>query len=414
MSVRAGVAAIDAGDLPLGGGLLALVRPALLTAAVGEVVAIRSQNRAVAEDLPSFCRAEGHQYLGGEPATDGATVHLVARGAFGVPRGPRDATGALWPGPMTAAAVLAAAPMPDAAVPDTAFAPRGAQVEPGGPRYPFSLLARDLVSPPDVAALYDQAVASQWNAATDIPWSDLPNLDPSVERAIAQVMTFLAENELAALYVPARFLPRVHPAFVETAMFLAMQLADEARHAHVYLARARAKGAGLGVSSAVTGHSLRGLLAPEDFVESTFLLSVLGEGTFLDLLRFVEDHAPDPCTAEIARRTRLDEARHVHFGLSHVRHALDHDPTVFRRLADAARRRAASLPASAAAPAPLADALVLLAAGSVEPRAVARGHEAYRALLDEMHAARRKRLIHAGFSEAEADELSLLHTPNFM
>lgn len=409
-----GAVAVDAGDLPLGGGLLALLRPALAGTEPGGVVALLSTSRAVAEDLPSFCRAERHEYLGAEALPDGQTRHLVRRGPFSVPKHAREAPLSLARGPMTAAAMLAAVPMPDAATPDSAFAPRGAQVEPGGPTYPFTLVKRDVVAPPEIATLYDQAVAAQWNAATDIPWDELLELDPRVERAVGQIMTFLAENELAALYVPARFLPRIHPAFVETSMFLATQLADEARHAHVYLARARAQGGGLGTSAAVTGYSLRGLLEPDDFVESTFLLSVLGEGTFLDLLRFVETHAPDRCTQEIARRTRLDEARHVHFGLAHVRHALAHDPTVFARLEAATLRRAASLPSTASAPAPLADALVLLAAGSVEPAKVARGHEAYRALLDEMHEARRKRLVHAGFDEAQADRLSLLHTPNFM
>jgi hypothetical protein len=43
------------------------------------------------------------------------------------------------------------------------------------------------------------------------------------------------------------------------------------------------------------------------------MLSVLGEGTFLDLLAFIERHAPDETTAELVRRARQDESRHVHF-----------------------------------------------------------------------------------------------------
>lgn len=409
-----GAVAVDAGDLPLGGGLLALLRPALASTEPGGVVALLSTSRATAQDLPSFCRAERHEYLGAEALPDGQTRHLVRRGPFSVPKHVREPPLSLATGPMTAAAMLAAVPMPDAATPDTAFAPRGAQVEPGGPTYPFTLVKRDVVAPPEIAALYDQAVAAQWNAATDIPWNELVELDPRIERAVGQIMTFLAENELAALYVPARFLPRIHPAFVETSMFLATQLADEARHAHVYLARARAQGGSLGTSSAVTGYSLRGLLEPEDFVESTFLLSVLGEGTFLDLLRFVEAHAPDRCTQEIARRTRLDEARHVHFGLAHVRHALTTDPATAARLEAAVRRRSARMGDVAGVPAPLQDALTVLAAKGTHPRDVARGHEAFRELLHEMAESREKRLVHAGFTPEQARTLSDLHTPNFM
>jgi hypothetical protein len=273
---------------------------------------------------------------------------------------------------------------------------------------------RDSVAPPDVARLYDQAVAAQWDAARDIPWSKLPNLPEALESAVAQVMTFLAENELSALWVPSRFIARLHPAYVEVAMFLAMQMADESRHIDVFLKRARAGGAGLGVSSAVTSASLLTLLQIEDFTEVAFLLSVLGEGTFLDLLRFIEEHAPDAVTAEIVRRARLDEARHVHFGLSHVAHALGRDPTLYPRLEGAVRRRAATLAGVGGIPAPLQDALTILAAGGTEPDRVARGHDAFRELLTAMHESRIKRLLKAGFSAEQAATLSDLHTPNFM
>src|SRR5438128_3026807 len=88
---------------------------------------------------------------------------------------------------------------------------------------------------------------------------------------------------------------------------------------------------------------LKTLLDREDFLEASFLLSVLGEGTFLDLLRFIEAYAPDPVTAEIAHRSRIDEARHVQFSIAHMKHAIQSDPDFKQRLAAAARERAASL-----------------------------------------------------------------------
>src|SRR5262249_44755872 len=153
---------------------------------------------------------------------------------------------------------------------------------------------------------------------------------------------------------------------------LATQLADEARHIDVFLKRARISGAHLGVSSVTTAKSLLSLLELNDFTEAIFLLSVLGEGTFLDLLHFVEQHAPDPATAELARRARADESRHVHFGLAHVRYALAHDPSLYDRLEAAVRRRAAALQDTPGVPAPLQDALTVLAAHGTEPRAIAR------------------------------------------
>jgi hypothetical protein len=163
-----------------------------------------------------------------------------------------------------------------------------------------------------------------------------------------------------------------------------------------------------------TRRSLLTLYELEDFTEASFLLSVLGEGTFLDLLRFVERHAPDEATAELARRARTDEARHVHFGIAHVRHALAADPALFHRLEAAVRRRAATLPASGAVPAPIQDALTIYAARGDDPPSVARGHEAFRELIGEMFAARVTRIETAGFTHEQAEILSGLHTPNFM
>jgi hypothetical protein len=191
------------------------------------------------------------------------------------------------------------------------------------------------------------------------------------------------------------------------------QLADESRHIDVFLRRARHSGGALGVSAAVTARSLLWLLEPDDFVEASFVLSVLGEGTFLDLLRFVETHAPDAATAELSRRARVDEARHVHFGLEHVRTAIEADPSVMRRLKSLIARRAATI-GEAGMPAPLLDALVVLAGGGDAPTELRRGHAALRELLDTMHVQRQKRLARAGFDEEAAERLSALHTPNFM
>jgi hypothetical protein len=396
MSDAPGVIAVDGGGLALGAGVLALVRPALALLDEGGVLALLSRNRDLDQDLPSWCRAERHDYLGAEEGPDGVRRHLIGRGkSYLAP--PTDA----------------AAGMPEQADPRTGFAPRGTAVEAGGPAYPFDLVQRAHVAPPEVAALYEQAVSGQWDASRDIPWSKVRKCAPEVEAAVRQIMMFLAENELSALYLPSKFISRIHPAYVEVAMFLATQLQDEARHIDVFLRRARLAG-GLAISSVTTSRSLLSLLELEDFSEAAFLLSVLGEGTFLDLLTFIERYAPDEATAELVRRARNDESRHVHFGLAHVRHALAHDPSLYRRLEDAVRARAATLAATTGVPPPVQDALTMLAAGGPEPENVALGHEAYRALLETMHESRIKRLLHAGFTPEQARTISELHTPNFM
>src|SRR6266567_8451544 len=84
MSAEVAVIAIDCGDLPLGGGVLALLRPALNELERDGTLALLSRSAGVREDLPSWCRAERHEYLGFETISAGIDRHLIARGKFSV------------------------------------------------------------------------------------------------------------------------------------------------------------------------------------------------------------------------------------------------------------------------------------------------------------------------------------------
>ena len=58
--------------------------------------------------------------------------------------------------------------------------------------------------------------------------------------------------------------------------------------------------------------------------------------------------------------------------------------------------------------------MVLIAAGSWAPEHVRRGYDAVASLVQEMDAGRTKRLMRLGFADAQAREVSSLHTRNFM
>ena len=90
-------------------------------------------------------------------------------------------------------------------------------------------------------------------------------LPPEIEGAVVQVMTYLVENEQAALIVPARLLARLHPHFREVMQLLPVQAADEARHVEVFTRRALLSGGQLGISSAGGRASLQTLLDEPDF-----------------------------------------------------------------------------------------------------------------------------------------------------
>ena len=101
----------------------------------------------------------------------------------------------------------------------------------------------------------------------------------------------------------------------------------------------RSPGRPLALSTVGGRASLQTLLDEPDFAIASFLLSVMGEGTFVSLLGFLERHAPDPLTRRIAHLTRNDEARHVAFALGHLERHAAIDPGVRARLARAVERR---------------------------------------------------------------------------
>jgi len=381
---------IDLADLGLDEGAHLLIDRALRA---DRTITVRGTAPTLAVDLPAWCRAHGHA--------------IERRGeTFAITRGPDRRTGAERAGDV--AAPVAHAPA------HWGLAARGALVEPGPRDFGLVLADREAVWADEAARLYAQAAAAQWDPATAIPWDAPIAHPPEVEDAIVQVMTYLIENETAALLVPVRFLGKLHPQFREVMQLLAIQAADEARHIEVFTRRARLRRDVLGLSTHGGQASLATLFDEPEFAIASFLLSVLGEGSFLALLWFLHDHAPDACTREVARLAAQDEARHVAFGLAHLARHIDEEPALRERLAAAIERRHGALADTAGLNAQVFDALILLAAGGWEPAALRRGHSAIVELGRDMHDGRRQRLLRLGFAPDLAERLSGLHTRNFM
>ena len=203
--------------------------------------------------------------------------------------------------------------------------PAARLVEAGTPEFDFHLVDKIEVWADDAARIYAQAVAAQWDPETAIPWNAEFTLPDDVEDAVVQIMTYLIENETAALIIPSRFIAQLHPHFREVMQVLAVQAADEARHIEVFTRRARLKTRRVGPVDERRPGVAQDSGRRAEFAIASFLLSVLGEGTFLSLLWFIEQHAPDPVTASVTRLAAQDEARHVAFGLAHLSQHLSTD-----------------------------------------------------------------------------------------
>ena len=410
-------ATVDATGLDPGPVLL-MVRNALPRIDEGDVLEVTGGNDGLADEIGGWCRLNGCEVV--------ASLDAGVDRTWLLRKGP---TAPAWEKPDWGISLPRrdgrridlrdwfegrAGEVPDVAPTYYGFVPRGAVAEPGMPPYPFTLNAKADVWADNIAGLYEQAKSQQWNASEDIPWGRLERLPDAMERAVCQIMTFLAENEYAALYIPAKFLPRINARFVEPVLFLATIINDEARHIEVFTKRALANGGGLQYSAAMTEWSLQSLLLQEDYFKSSFLLHVLGEGTFLDLLQYIEHHAPDPVTAEVVRRARLDEGRHVAYGIAHVRQQLRHDPTRVEELVASAEERSAVLQATTGVNPPVLEALTILGGGGSSPEQRRQGGGAVRELHRSMDDYRVRRMLQVGLDRPTAEKISQLHTPNFM
>ncbi len=388
-------------SLGLDQGAHLLIKRALDDVPVGAALRVSADAPDWDMHLLAWCRANGH-------AVTFAGNHAdIVRGPFQQGRW----AGAVRGGNADRTAVQAVAEHADAR---WGLAARGATVEAGSPGFDFRFSEKSDIWADTAADLYKQALAGQWDPESAIDWSATPDLPDEIEDAVVQVMTYLIENENAALLVPARHLGQVHPHFREVMQLLAVQCADEARHVEVFTRRATLKRPNPALSGAGGQASLKTLFETNDFSSSAFLLSVLGEGSFVNLLNFLHECGPDPLTRQIARLVARDEARHVAFGMAHLEYRLSQDPGYQSALKAAIEQRYDTLSASAGLNEEVFDALILLAAGGSDAASIQHGFARVQRLKQDMAVGRKARLVRLGFPAHEADRLSGLHTRNFM
>lgn len=207
------------------------------------------------------------------------------------------------------------------------MAPRGCEVPAETPALSmYTLNEMSEVWADNAGLLYDEAVVRQWNSVTDVPWHKLEKLPDDIERAICQMCTGLTEVEFVAGDMPAKWLCRINHDFHEVKLFLATQIMDEARHLDVFRKRALANGGGLLMASPGQEKLLSAILEAPDYTTASALMHVFGEGFVLTLFRQGEFLAPTEVEKTIFRLCMQDEARHVAYGVKHLKYFLERHP----------------------------------------------------------------------------------------
>ncbi|HLZ72918.1 MAG TPA: hypothetical protein VKV26_23690 [Dehalococcoidia bacterium] len=202
--------------------------------------------------------------------------------------------------------------------------PRGAAVNADTPGMGISIFEQAEVWSPIAASLYEEAIQRRWSPATDVPWESLAELAPEDEAAICQLCTSISERQMLAADVPAGWEHRISYDFHEVKLFLATQIFDAARHVEAFRKRALANGGGLGRQS--PGNVARLIAEAQVFSEFSLLLHVLVGAQTALWLRIGAACAPGPAEYRLFALAQQDAARHLAYGLSHLRFLLEREP----------------------------------------------------------------------------------------
>ncbi len=218
--------------------------------------------------------------------------------------------------------------MPELIRQNRSFAPRGAEIPAGVPDLQAEVNRKSEVWAYNIEGYYEEAMSRQWNASTDVPWEELAKyeLPEEIGKAYSQLLTFLTEVEMIATDVPAKWMGRLNADFFEVKNFIATQAMDEARHAEVFRKRALTTGWGLMRARQANEVNLKFLRDADSFAEASLTLHLQAEGMVLTLFRFSELISPTEVDKKMFRLVMQDEARHVGYGMQHLKWVLDHFP----------------------------------------------------------------------------------------
>ena len=176
----------------------------------------------------------------------------------------------------------------------------------------------------DIAAdLYEEAISRRWIPATDVPWETLTPLPEDVEIAMCQLCTELTQHANVQIEAIAQWQEDLSYGYHEVKQYLATETFDAARHLEAFRKRALSNGGGLGLES--RGYVNRMVLESRGGWTETVAQLHLLRGLFTHTLyRHGLRFAHNAAEREIFARCLQDKARHLAYGIDHLRYAINH------------------------------------------------------------------------------------------
>ncbi len=200
--------------------------------------------------------------------------------------------------------------------------PRGAVPIPGVEGMGYSIYQKQEVWSDACAGLYEEAIQRRWRPATDVPWTSIEPLPDDLEKAICQICTHLSEKAQMEADVLGRWEPEISYGYHEVKLYLATTIFEDARAVEVFRKRALSNGGGLGLQA--PGWGFRSIVDARNFTEMVAIQMVLQDSLTLAQYQYGEKYARNPAEKFIFARSLQDKARHIAYGITHLKYTLMH------------------------------------------------------------------------------------------
>src|SRR5262245_1234548 len=206
---------------------------------------------------------------------------------------------------------------------DQTRTPRGAVTRRGVPPLGYSVRDKVDLWADSAADMYEEAIQRRWTPATSIPWETIKPLPDDLERAMCQVCTELSQYANADLESVTHWQSQMAYGYHEVKQYLATVSFDGARHMEVFRKRALCNGGGLGLEG--PGEVNRMILESRGgWTEAVLYLFVL-RGLFTQTIyRYLDRYAQNAAARAIFAHCVDDKARHLTYGIDHLRYAVTH------------------------------------------------------------------------------------------
>ena len=169
-----------------------------------------------------------------------------------------------------------------------------------------------------LSRLIAKGLAGQWSPESGIDW-DLPVRMPGwiARKPYVSAVSQLRHGELATVAMCRRLIGEVDDP--RARRFLALQIADETRHARVYEAYLKRLGDDAPIDAAVQAAFDGGMAWTGSHCGLIVAFHVVLEGEALRLQRGFAERMPCPLFRRINERIARDETRHIAFGRIYLR-----------------------------------------------------------------------------------------------